>query len=290
MTHRRQNTIERPATLTGYGLFGGIDVTLEFLPAPEFHGLVFQRVDLPGGPRIPAHVACVVPQPRRTALAREGALVEVTEHVLAALAGLHIDNCLIRLNAPEPPNGDGSARHFVDALLGAGIVEQNAFRPTLHVPGGIVVGNAGQSQITGSPAGRGFRVSYRLDYGQAPVPRQTLVIDVTPESFLNSIASARTFILESEVDALRARGVGLRTTAQDLIVFREDGTIIDNSLRFPDECVRHKILDCIGDLALAGADMIGEIHAFRSGHQQNHEVVRQLMSRANLTRRRPRAA
>jgi UDP-3-O-[3-hydroxymyristoyl] N-acetylglucosamine deacetylase len=290
MTHRRQNTIERSATIAGYGLFGGADVTLEFLPAPEFHGLVFQRVDLPGGPRIPAHIACVVPQPRRTALAREGAVVEVTEHVLAALAGLKIDNCLIRLNAPEPPNGDGSARHFVDALLGAGIVEQNAFRPTLQVPRGVIVGDAGQSQITASPGGGGLRVSYRLDYGQAPLPRQALVIDVTRESFLKDISSARTFVLESEVTALRAQGLGLRTTARDLLVYREDGTIIDNALRFPDECVRHKILDCIGDLALAGADIIGEIHALRSGHQQNHEVIRQLMSTATLTRGRPRAA
>ena len=291
MAHRRQNTIGRAVSLAGFGLFGGADVSIEFLPAPEFHGLVFQRVDLPGGPRIPADIDFVVPESRRTVLSRHGASVEVTEHVLAALAGLRIDNCLIRLNAPELPNGDGSARHFVDGLLTAGIVEQGAYRPAIRVPQRVSVGasDPGEAQMTASP-GDGFRIAYRLDYGSAPLPRQALVIDIAPGTFLEDIASARTFVLESEVDALRAQGLGLRTTASDLLVFREDGSIIENRLRFQDECVRHKILDCIGDLALVGADLAGEVHALRSGHRHNHELVRQIRSISTVSRGQPRAA
>lgn len=289
MAHRRQNTIRRAAVVRGYGLFGGADVTLEFLPAPEFHGLVFQRVDLPKQPRIPAAIELVVPQPRRTVLARGGASVEVTEHVLAALAGLGIDNCLIRLDAPEPPNGDGSARHFVDALLEAGIAEQYAWRASLRVPTVVSATQDEGVSLTAAPGG-GLRIAYRLDYGAAAIPRQTFVLDVTPETFRDGIASARTFVLESEVAELRSRGLGLRTTAGDLLVFRDDGSVIDNRLRFSDECVRHKILDCIGDFALAGADVVGEFHALRTGHQHNHDIIRKLRTIATPSRGRSNAA
>jgi UDP-3-O-[3-hydroxymyristoyl] N-acetylglucosamine deacetylase/UDP-3-O-[3-hydroxymyristoyl] N-acetylglucosamine deacetylase/3-hydroxyacyl-[acyl-carrier-protein] dehydratase len=289
MAHRRQNTIGQAASVSGYGLFGGADVTLEFLPAPEFHGLVFQRIDLPGAPRIPAAIELVVPQSRRTVLDRNGATVEVTEHVLAALAGLRIDNCLIRLNAPEPPNGDGSARHFVQPLLAAGIVPQNAYRANLPVPTGICTGYGQRAQISAAPGG-GLRIAYRLDYDSPAIPRQTLVLDVTPQSFLENIASARTFVLESEVAALRAQGLGLRTTTDDLLVFRDDGSLIDNRLRFADECVRHKILDCIGDFALAGADLVGEVHALRSGHRHNHDFLRKLRAVATPSRGQLEAA
>jgi UDP-3-O-[3-hydroxymyristoyl] N-acetylglucosamine deacetylase/UDP-3-O-[3-hydroxymyristoyl] N-acetylglucosamine deacetylase/3-hydroxyacyl-[acyl-carrier-protein] dehydratase len=128
-------------------------------------------------------------------------------------------------------------------------------------------------------------VRYDLDYGTALIPRQSLQVDVTPETFVNEIAWARTFILEAEVAALRAAGLGLRTTARDLLVFGPDGRTIDNDLRSADECVRHKVLDCIGDFALAGSDLVCEVHAQRSGHELNRALVRTIKSECGVRRR-----
>ena len=289
MSHRRQTTLQNPATVRGNGLFGGADVTLEFRPAPEFHGIVFQRNDLPDLVRIPARIEYVVPRPRRTVIARLGVSVEVVEHVLAALAGLQVDNCLVRLNAPEVPNGDGSARLFVDALLQAGIVEQTALRPRLSVDLTAAVAASDGAGITASPAHDVYTIGYELDYGpSSPITRQSLCVHVTPDVFVREIAFARTFVLESEIAALRAAGIGLKTTARDLLAFGQDGRPIGNMLRAEDECVRHKVLDCIGDFALAGCDLCGEFRAVRSGHQQNHDLVRKLV--AAHAARQPRAA
>jgi UDP-3-O-[3-hydroxymyristoyl] N-acetylglucosamine deacetylase/UDP-3-O-[3-hydroxymyristoyl] N-acetylglucosamine deacetylase/3-hydroxyacyl-[acyl-carrier-protein] dehydratase len=296
MNPRVQRTIERAAVVTGVGLFGGTPVRVEFLPAPEFHGVVFQRVDLPERVRIPARIEYVVERPRRTALSRLGATVEVTEHVLAALAGLRIDNCLVRIDAPELPNGDGSARHFADALWDAGLVEQAALVTQVVVERCLFVGAPCETPrrdtpgtgagIAAAPANDGaYRVRYDLDYGTALIPRQSLQVDVTPETFVNEIAWARTFILEAEVAALRAAGLGLRTTARDLLVFGADGRTIDNELRSDDECVRHKVLDCIGDFALAGSDLVGEFRAQRSGHELNRALVRSIRSECGVRRR-----
>ncbi len=296
MHPRVQRTIERVAVVTGVGLFGSAPARVEFLPAPEFHGVVFQRVDLPERVRIPARIEYAVERPRRTALSRLGATVEVTEHVLAALAGLRIDNCLVRIDAPELPNGDGSARHFADALWDAGPLEQTARvtqivlerRSVVGMPSGTACPDASATGvgITACPANDGaYRVSYDLDYGTAAIPRQSLQVNVTPETFVNEIAWARTFVLESEAAALRAAGLGLRTTPRDLLVFGSDGRTIDNELRSTDECVRHKVLDCIGDFALAGSDLVGEFRAQCSGHELNRALVRTIKSECGVRSR-----
>lgn len=277
MSHRRQNTLHTTATVRGRGLFSGADATLEFVSAPEYHGIVFQRVDLADAVRIPARIDYVVPRPRRTVLSRWGVCVEVVEHVLAALAGLQVDNCLVRIDSPELPNGDGSARPFVEALLAAGIVPQSAPAHRIAVPCSVHIGTDAGG-IAARPADGNYRIGYELDYGDFPPGRQSLEVEVTPETFLREIAFARTFVLESEIAALRASGLGLQTTARDLLVLAADGRPVDNTLRAPDECVRHKVLDCIGDLALAGADWCGEFQAVRSGHAQNHEIVRHVLA------------
>lgn len=288
MPHRRQRTIEQRAVVSGRGLFSGNQVKLELLPAPEFHGIVFQRIDVTEPVRIPARIDYVVPETRRTVLARNGVRVEVVEHVLAALAGLQIDNCLVRLNAPECPNGDGSARCFVDALLGAMPVAQSAVVPRLEVDWCIAVDDpSSDARLTAQPAvDGGFRIEYALNHPSGVIPPRTLEVAITPESFLREIASARTFVLESEVAALRAHGLGLTTTTGDLLVFDAAGRPIDNPLRMPDECVRHKILDCIGDFALAAADLSGTFRAERTGHRHNHELIRRITSVSAAARSR----
>jgi len=281
MPYRLQRTIARPAEVTGIGFLTGADVTLRFLPAEENHGIVFRRVDRPGMPSVPATIDYTLPRERRTAVARGDAVVEMTEHVLASLAGLQVDNCLVELNAPEPPGCDGSALPFVDALLTADFHQQTSARRIVRVETPTsAVDSDNQSEITAKPIAKpALVVNYQLDYGpQSPIPPQSLALEITPQTFREELAFARTFILESEVAALKAQGYGTRVTPKDLLVFSEQG-IIDNRLRINDECVRHKMLDCLGDFALLGSDVHGFFAATRSGHQLNREIVRRMCDR-----------
>ena len=276
MQLRSQKSIERAVSVAGIGFLTGADITLRFLPASPGHGIAFQRTDRLSAPPIPALVSYTVPRARRTAIARCGVAVEMIEHVMAALAGLQIDNCLVELSGPEPPGCDGSSLLFAQRLLEAGIVEQGVPRERLDLQHTVCVpGESAAQSVRGGPVSDGkLHISYSLDYGpDSPIAQQQCCIVVSPDTFLAEIAFARTFLLEHEAQALRAQGYGKRTTARDLLIFGADGPI-DNTLRAPDECARHKILDCIGDLALAGCDLAGTVEARRSGHQLNAEFVR----------------
>lgn len=287
MSLRCQQTLARPVRVSGRSLFHGIDVQLNLLPAPPFHGVVFERIDLPQPVRIPARIEHVLPAPRRTVLARSGVLVETVEHVLAALAGMHVDNCLLQLDAPECPNGDGSARPFVEAIDAAGIAPQSAPADTLRVGPPLVVRDphdGAQWTATHAPDG-GLHIACELI---APVPgceRQSLELTVTPQVFAEQLAAARTFVREADVAALRAQGLGLATTTRDLLVFDAAGRPLDNPLRWADECARHKILDAIGDFALAGASLCGWFRGSKTGHRHNHELVRRLLSASRASHR-----
>jgi UDP-3-O-acyl N-acetylglucosamine deacetylase len=278
MQQRSQRTIERTASVSGIGFLTGADITLRFLPAGPGHGIAFQRTDRLYAPPVPALVSYAVPRQRRTAIARCGVAVEMIEHVMAALAGLQIDNCLVELSGPEPPGCDGSSLLFAQRLLEAGIVEQGVPRERLEMRHSVCVpGENAEQSVRGGPGPDGrLHISYRLDYGaNTPIGQQHYSIVLSPETFLSDIAFARTFLLEHEAQALRAQGYGKRTTARDLLIFGPTGPI-DNTLRAADECARHKILDCIGDLALAGCDLAGSVEARRSGHQLNAEFVRRM--------------
>lgn len=277
MSARNQRTIRKETTARGIGFLTGADVTLRFLPAPENHGVVFQRVDLSDQPSVPATHEFLVPRQRRTGISGNGATVELVEHVMSALAGLQVDNCLIQLDAPETPGFDGSCMAVVDALLIADFEEQSASKPLLRVTQPLHVTAEDGSMIDARPFGReGLTITYLLDYGSnSPIPAQSYTVNVTPETFVNEIAFARTFILDSEIASLKALGYGSKTTASDLLVFTADG-VLDNELKAADECARHKLLDCIGDFALTGCDVQGYFNAWRTGHQTNHELMRQL--------------
>lgn len=275
---RRQTTIARPATVKGIGFVSGADVTLTFLPAEANSGRVFVRQDLPDQPCIPVSINHVVTERRlRTALRSGDAVVEMTEHVLAALAGLDIDNCQIQIDGPETPAMDGSCLPFVDALLSAGIERLDAPKQTYVVEESINA-SAGDAMIGAHPGSPDrLDVTFNLDYSQNPgIGRQSLHVRITPETFVKEIAPARTFVLERDVAQLRAAGLGARSTYKDLLVFADDGHVIENLLRYPDECVRHKILDVIGDLALLGRPIHGHVLAHRSGHQLNAALVHKL--------------
>jgi UDP-3-O-acyl N-acetylglucosamine deacetylase len=271
--YRYQRTIGRAVETFGVGFLTGACVRLRFQPAPPATGLVFARTDLRGAPPIPARADQVTGTQRRTTLGTPPNQVGLVEHVLAALAGLRIDNCIIQLNAPEPPGLDGSARQFVEILERAGTVLQPARRSIWTVPAQIVLSQNGAT-LSVYPAEDELRVSYLLDYGNgAPIARQTHTAVINPEHFANEVAGCRTFILESEAAELRRQGLGARTTAADLLVFGPRGPI-DNRLRFGNEPARHKILDLVGDLSLFRHDLRGHVVACRSGHPLNVQLAR----------------
>ncbi|MDX1965938.1 MAG: UDP-3-O-acyl-N-acetylglucosamine deacetylase [Planctomycetaceae bacterium] len=284
MHSRLQRTLARPAVVRGFGFLTGADITLTLLPAPENSGIAFQRVDLAGSEPIPALLAYVVPRQRRTAISHAGATVEMVEHVMAALAGLQIDNCLVQLDGPEPPGGDGSSLHIVQALLEAEIIEQSATREVLVVSQDAHVGEPAQGyEVSAKPIlRRSLVISYELDYGpRSPIRPQLLTFEFTPETFVTNLAFARTFVLEAEAAALKAQGYGTRVTYEDLLIFGAEG-VIGNELRCRDECVRHKILDCLGDFALLGCDIHGHFRAYRSGHSLNHAICRAVAANASF--------
>jgi UDP-3-O-acyl N-acetylglucosamine deacetylase len=273
---RSQRTIARPTEVCGTGFLTGAAVHLRFVPAPPSRGVVFVRTDLRPQVEIPARVSHVTGTRRRTTLGHEPARVGLVEHVLAALAGLRIDNCYVELDAPEPPGLDGSARAFVEALLDAGVVAQ-AERRLIWCVSETVVLLSGGATLAVHPVDHGLlTLSYFLDYGLgAPIARQVHTQTLTPASFASDLAPCRTFILESEAEELRRQGIGVRTTTADLLVFGPHGPI-DNRLRFANEPARHKVLDLVGDLSLLGADLCGHVVAYRSGHPVNVELVQSL--------------
>ena len=275
---RLQRTIARETEVRGVGYIQGYDVALRFRPAGADTGVVFVRTDLPGRPSVRAHIDHVVPSQRRTSVRHGEASVEMVEHVLAALAGLQVDNCVIEIDAPETPGCDGSSLAFTEAIRAAGTVELSRPRATLVIERPVTV-RAGEAVLAAYPgAGEGYVLSYQLDYGRgSPIGVQGHFLDVTPASFAAELAPSRTFLLRAEAEALRKAGIGARTTEADLLIFGPDG-VEGNALRFPDECARHKVLDMVGDFALLGMDVVGHVVAHRSGHLLNAALVRALIA------------
>ncbi len=279
---RPQRTISRTVSVTGYGYWSGQDVRLEFQPAPENTGIVFVRTDLQQPVRIPAVVSHRIEAPRRTCLACHGSQVEMVEHVLAACAGLQLDNCEIHVDGAELPGCDGSSAAFTEALLQVGFIDQSAWRRQLVVTRPARVGDE-NCWVEVCPTRRPLlSVRYELDYGQgSPIGQESVELDVTTESFRRELSPARTFLLQQEAEWLRSRGIGHRVSSRDLLLFGEHG-LIDNQLRFANECARHKALDLVGDFALTGCDVIGSVVAHRSGHHLNAEMARTLLTEGQL--------
>jgi UDP-3-O-[3-hydroxymyristoyl] N-acetylglucosamine deacetylase len=279
---RHQRTLAGPCTLTGFGYWSGRDVQVELRPAPPHTGIVFVRRDLTPPRRIVAAASQRIEVPRRTTLATSGAQVEMVEHVLAALYGLGVDNCEVWVDGSELPGLDGSCQPLVEAITTAGIVDQPAVQRRLVVTDITRVGDD-ESWVEARPVRTGgLAVKYRLDYGSnSPIGRQTIELKITPSTFRTELASARTFVLAEEAQWLRERGLGQRVTNQDLLVFGPEGPL-DNTLRMENECVRHKALDLIGDLALAGCEIVGHFIAHRSGHRLNAELVKVLLHEGRI--------
>jgi UDP-3-O-acyl N-acetylglucosamine deacetylase len=204
----------------------------------------------------------------------------MVEHILAALFGLEIDNCEVWVDQAEMPGCDGSSTPFVQALDAAGIVRQQVPRRQRVVRQRLRLGDDKCWFEATPPATEGIVLRYQLDYGEEnPIGRQVLELPLTPETFRKELAPCRTFMLKAETDWLLSQGLCKRADYHDLLVFGDHG-LIDNQLRFPDECVRHKLLDMVGDLALAGGPVLGRFSAYRSGHRLNAELVRAILGQS----------
>lgn len=287
---RQQRTISNIVGVDGFGYWSGLDVRVEFHPAPPNQGITFVRSDLVPPRVIPALVHHRYEIPRRSSLAAGLAKVEMVEHVMAALTGLKIDNCEVWVSGTELPGCDGSSLPFVEALESAGAVEQDALRAQLVVDEPARVGDS-ESWLEARPSdAHRLTIQCEIDYGpEGPIGRQAMRIDITPDTLRNELAAARTFLLEPEAVWLRSKGLGCRVTCRDLLVFGPDGPI-DNPLRFENECVRHKVLDLVGDLGLAGCDIVGHISVHCGGHRLNAELVQTLLAREGRAQRLRKSA
>ena len=280
-----QKTINGEARVAGRGLFGGKEAKVVFRPAPADTGVVFVRTDVLEAVRIPAVAPNLAERSRRTSIKKGPVSVETVEHCLAAINALEIDNVIVEVNGSELPAPDCSSIEYVRALKRAGAVEQQVSRKEFVItePISITVGDA---SIYALPyADDGLNITYDLDYGgHTGIDRQILSYRLTPESFEKNLAPARTFLLEVEAKQFQARGMGTHVGPRDLLVINSDGPI-KNSYRFPNECVRHKVVDLIGDLALVGRAVKGRIVAYKSGHTLNQRLVRKLYEAAQQRER-----
>ena len=273
---RRQRTLAGTAEVHGVGMVTGKTVKLRFNPATPDSGVVFLRTDIIGATPIPARVESVTGTARRTTLGQSPNQVTLVEHVLAALAGMRVDNCIVEIDGPEPPGLDGSSEAYAETLLSVGTVLQSSRRPRLTLTEPVTVSRDGATLSIYPREGDDLLVSYLLDYGPlSPIAPQSLTQLINPDRFRQELARCRTYVLEHEALELQRQGVGRHLKPSEVLVFGPKG-LIDNRLRFSDEPARHKILDLVGDLALCGFDLVGHVVAYRSGHPLNVELARAL--------------
>ncbi|MGY3443930.1 MULTISPECIES: UDP-3-O-acyl-N-acetylglucosamine deacetylase [unclassified Bradyrhizobium] len=279
MKFSRQTTLRSQATVTGVGVHSGLPVSLTLGPAPVDAGFIFVRTGLDGTDReVTATADAVIATEFATVLGdREGPLVSTAEHVLAALRGMGVDNATIEIDGSEVPIMDGSAAAFVAAIDQAGIVTQPAVRRFIQVlkPVQVKIGDA-MGELR--PFAGGFRAEVEIDFTNKVIGRQTYSFDLSPESFRREVARARTFGCMSDVARLWGAGFALGASFDNTVVFDEARLLNAEGLRYADECARHKVLDVIGDLALAGLPLLGSYRSVRGGHKLNNAVLKALLA------------
>lgn len=276
-TCRKQHTVKREASFSGIGLHTGEEVTMRFLPAKEGTGVIFKRIDLPGNPTIPATVEYVCANARNTTLGIADVRIHTVEHVLAAIRAYNIDNICIEIDGIEPPVGNGSSDVFITMIEEAGIIEQEAIVPIVKLRN-PVYWSEGEIHLVALPYD-GYRISYTLNYPNTKILKSqyfSTIIDC--ESFKREIASCRTFSLYEEVSLLMDRGLIKGASLDNAVVIKDDVVLSKGGLHFPDEMVRHKILDVVGDLSLVGFDFQAHIIAIRAGHASNVAFAKEIFN------------
>ena len=272
---RAQRTIKNAVACEGIGLHGGQNVRMTIKPAPADTGIVFIRTDQGNG-EIKAHAANTTATSYATTLSQNGVVVKTVEHLLSACAGLGIDNAFIELDAEEVPIMDGSARYFVQLIAAAGIQTFDAIQPVLKVTQPVFVRD-GNKQVAVWPS-ETTSISYFIDFNHPMLKEQSLQYQPSEEGYARDIADARTFGFLSDVKTLRANGLARGASLDNAVALDCNSVLNTGGLRYNDEFVRHKILDLLGDLMLAGMPIIGHIVAHKSGHALNARMINKLLA------------
>lgn len=279
----KQKSIVDAVTVSGIGVHSGEHVTLRIKPAPANSWIRFVRVDLPGRPEILACPEAVHSTAQATVLGGDGFTIATTEHCLAAFAGFEIDNAVVEVDGAELPIGDGSAQTYMDALEQAGSEEQNAAREYIVITERVVFGD--DEAFAAIEPYRGFRISCSIAFSHRRIGDQSLVLDVNPQSFKREIGPARTFGFLKDRERAKAMGLGLGAALENTVVLDDAGVLNAGGLRFPDEFVRHKMLDALGDLAVLGRPVRGYLEARCSGHEVMQGLVKMIAATEGCYRR-----
>lgn len=269
---KQQRTISRAVSYVGVGLHSGKEACIRILPAEPNHGIVFRRVDVAGQPEIPAKVENIVDTRRNTSLGIGNIKVMTVEHLLASFAGLGVDNAIVEIDNEEIPVGDGSSRIFCELLREAGIVEQSELRRYMELTAPVYVSDRGRYMVA-LPAEE-YRISFTFVTDHPVVGTQYGEYVITPQTFEQEIAPARTIAFAEQIESMRRNGLAMGGSLEQVVVVSQEGYL--SPLRFPDEIVRHKILDIVGDLSLVGP-MRAHIIAIKSGHQVDAMLAKELV-------------
>ncbi len=273
-----EQTIRSAAECEGIGLHSGVPVHLKILPAPAGTGIVFRRIDLDGF-EIEAVGRNVAKVSYATSLMKKGVLISTTEHLLAAFIGMGVDNAIVELDNLEIPILDGSAQPFVDMIVRAGLRRQRRQRTCLRIRRALELREGGK--FIGMYPAEGYSVAYTIDFPHPLIGRESFEVQLSNGQFLREIASARTFGFLDQEQAMRNMGLIRGASKDNCIVLTRDD-VVNGPLRYPDEFVRHKVLDLIGDLALLGRRIVGRVVADRAGHAMHTALVSRLLKDRSL--------
>lgn len=274
----RQRSLKSPIRASGIGLHGGRKVYISILPAPVNHGIVFRRVDLSPAVDIPASALLIGETTLCSTLVRDGVKVATVEHIMSALAGMGIDNVLVELSSPEIPIMDGSAAPFMYLLQSAGVVEQNAPRKFIRILQPVQVGE-GDKYARLEPY-EGFRLSFGIEFKHPAfkTSAQTATLEFSTANYIKEVSRARTFGFMREFEMMRSRNLALGASLDNAVALDDYRVVNPDGLRYDDEFVRHKILDAVGDLYLAGHPLLGAYSAYKSGHALNNQLACALLN------------
>ncbi len=280
-----QQTIGHPVSCSGIGVHSGRETSITIKPAPENHGIRFKRIDLPGTSDIPALFNMVVDTSLATVIGNKGVIVSTVEHLMSAFTGLAVDNALVEIDGYEMPIMDGSAKEFTTILNQAGIVKQKMPRWFFVVTEPITIQDH-DKYVAVTPYHH-FKISCSIQFANPVIGTQELSFDLSPENFTKDICCARTFGFIQDLQYLKMFSLGRGGSLDNAIVIDNDKILNKSGLRYPDEFVRHKLLDCLGDFALLGMPILGHVKTHKSGHELNHKFIKKFLSQKGSWETRP---
>ncbi|MBI5644429.1 MAG: UDP-3-O-acyl-N-acetylglucosamine deacetylase [Deltaproteobacteria bacterium] len=274
---KMQNTLRNKIEFSGIGLHTGHEINVKILPAKEDTGIVFIRKDVPSSPFIKAAAENVVATNYATTIGKRGVAVSTIEHLMAAFYGLGVDNAVVEIDGPEVPIMDGSASHFIDMIETSGLKQLESLKKYLVIKEPIKVADRDKYVIISPSEDNEFIVDYSIDFAHPFLTKQSFSGLFSGDVFRDGVGRARTFGFLRDLEMLRKNGLAKGGSLDNAIVISDTEILNEEGLRYPDEFVRHKVLDLMGDISLVGAPVIGQIKAHRSGHELNHRLVQEIL-------------